>query len=61
MLDVQLSRKQFWAMSKSGKLRCPKCGAIVVEDLAIDCHEVKYTCTALFCDWEKIINLREIV
>jgi len=60
MVILNLHRKQFWAMSKSGRLRCPKCGSIVVEDLKLDCSEVEYICTSTFCDWEKTVDLSEI-
>jgi len=53
--DKVLFRKQFFAMSLGGKLRCPECGAIVVEDMALDCSKVTYACTAQFCCWEKEI------
>jgi len=60
MLEPKLPREKFWAMSKGGKLRCPECGAIVVEDMELDCREVEYTCTAIFCGWHKTVDLREI-
>ena len=59
MLEASLHRKQFWAMSKGGKLKCPKCGAIVVEDLAFNCSEVVYTCTSSICEYEKEIDLTD--
>jgi len=57
--QLGLSRKQFWAMSLGGKLKCPKCGSIMVEDMALDCSKVIYTCTEEFCEYENIIDLNE--
>ena len=51
------AQRRFWGQSVGGRLRCPECGEIVLEQ-AID-GVAYYACSK--CPWGKVVNLDEYV